>query len=103
VLDPASLQQAFAHWMNALTDLSQDIVALDGKTIRRSLDRADRKGPIHVVKAWASANELVVERVFSLAFALQQLRGNLGDLADRIAEHAKSASPANHSGTSRNS
>ena len=44
-----------------------------------------------------------VERVFSLAFALQQLRGNLGDLADRIAEHAKSASPANRSGTSRNS
>ena len=44
-----------------------------------------------------------VERVFSLAFALQQLRGNLGDLADRIAELAKSASPANRSGTSRNS
>jgi uncharacterized membrane protein YccC len=41
-----------------------------------------------------------VERVFSLAFALQQLRGNLGDLADRIAEHATSASPANRSGTS---
>ena len=31
-----------------------------------------------------------VERVFSLAFALQQLRANLGDLADRIAEHAGS-------------
>jgi uncharacterized membrane protein YccC len=28
-----------------------------------------------------------VERVFSLAFALQQLRGNLGELADRIAEY----------------
>jgi hypothetical protein len=36
----------------------------------------------------------------SLAFALQQLHGNLGDLADRIAEHAKSASPAIRSGTS---
>ncbi len=31
-----------------------------------------------------------VERVFSLAFALQQLRANLGDLGDRIAEHAGS-------------
>jgi uncharacterized membrane protein YccC len=41
-----------------------------------------------------------VERVLSLAFALQQLRGNLGDLADRIAEHAKSASPPIRSGTS---
>jgi uncharacterized membrane protein YccC len=31
-----------------------------------------------------------VERLFSLAFAFEQLRGNLGDLADRIAEYAKS-------------
>lgn len=60
VLDPESLQQAFVAWMQALADLSQDIVALDGKTIRRSLDRADGKGPIHVVNAWAAANELVL-------------------------------------------
>ena len=31
------------------------IVALDGPTIRRSLDRADGQGPLHVVNAWASA------------------------------------------------
>ena len=60
VLAPESLQQAFVAWMNALADRSQDIVALDGKTIRRSLDRADGKGPIHVVNAWASAHELVL-------------------------------------------
>ena len=60
VLDPESLQQAFVSWMNALADLSHDVVALDGKTVRRSLDRADGKGPIHVVKAWASAHELVL-------------------------------------------
>jgi len=46
--------------MQALADLSQDIVALDGKTIRRSLDSAAGKGPIHVVNAWASANEMVL-------------------------------------------
>ena len=57
VLDSESLQQAFARWMNALADLSQEIVALDGKTIRRSLDRADGQGPMHVVNAWASAHE----------------------------------------------
>jgi predicted transposase YbfD/YdcC len=60
VLDPASLQQAFAAWMNALAERHQDIVALDGKTLRRSLDSADGKGPIHVVNAWASANEVVL-------------------------------------------
>jgi predicted transposase YbfD/YdcC len=60
VLDPASLQQAFGAWMQARVDLGQDIVALDGKTIRRSLDNAEGKGPIHVVNAWASANEVVL-------------------------------------------
>ena len=60
VLDPASLQQAFVSWMQALVDLCQDIVALDGKTIRRSLDNADGKGPMHVVNAWASANEVIL-------------------------------------------
>jgi DDE_Tnp_1-associated/Transposase DDE domain len=60
VLAPERLQQAFVRWMKALADLSQEVVALDGKTIRRSLDRTAGKGPIHVVNAWASANELVL-------------------------------------------
>lgn len=60
VFNPESLQQAFGFWMKALADLSQDIVALDGKTIRRSLDRADGKGPMHVVHAWASAHAMVL-------------------------------------------
>ena len=60
VLAPASLQPAFVAWMKALADLSQDIVARAGKTIRRSLDRADGQGPMPVVNAWASAHELVL-------------------------------------------
>ena len=46
--------------MNALATLCEEVIALDGTTIRRSLDRADGKGPIHVVSAWASRNELVL-------------------------------------------
>lgn len=60
LLDPTRLQQAFTAWMSALADLAEEIIALDGKTIRRSLDRADGKGAIHVVSAWASTNELVL-------------------------------------------
>lgn len=60
LLDPESLHQAFVSWMSALAQLSQDIIALDGKTMRRSLDRADGKGPMHVVSAWASRHELVL-------------------------------------------
>jgi hypothetical protein len=49
--------------MQALADLSQDPVARDGKTIRWSLDSADAKGPIHVVNAWAAANEPALAQV----------------------------------------
>ena len=61
---------------------------------RDSMDRLRQSGTLREL----AIEE--VERVLSLAFALLQLRGNLGDLADRIAEHAKSASPAIRSGTS---
>jgi predicted transposase YbfD/YdcC len=60
VLDPESRPQACARWMKALADLSQASVALEGKTMRRSLDRADGTGPMHVVQAWASAHERVL-------------------------------------------
>ena len=60
LLDPSRLQQAFTAWMSALADLAEEVIALDGKTIRRSLDRADGKGAIHLVSAWASTNELVL-------------------------------------------
>jgi hypothetical protein len=53
-LDLENLHQAFMAWMSALAQRGQEIIALDGKTIRRSLDRADGRGPIHVVSAWAS-------------------------------------------------
>jgi predicted transposase YbfD/YdcC len=49
--------------MQALADLRQDSVALDGTTLRRSLDRADGKGPSHIVHAWSSAHALVVAQL----------------------------------------
>jgi predicted transposase YbfD/YdcC len=39
------------------------VVAIDGKTLRRSHDRANEKGPLHLVSAWASANRLVLGQV----------------------------------------
>jgi uncharacterized membrane protein YccC len=61
---------------------------------RDSMDRLRQSGTLREL----GIEEM--EQVLSLAFALQQLRGDLGDLADRIAEHAKSASPAIRRGTS---
>lgn len=60
VLDPTALQQAFMAGMSALANVAGEVIALDGKTIRRSLDRTDGTGAIHVVSAWASRHELVL-------------------------------------------
>src|SRR5262249_1841395 len=50
-------------WMSALAHVAGEVIALDGKTIRRSLDRADGTGAMHVVSAWASRNELVLAQL----------------------------------------
>jgi hypothetical protein len=62
-LDPAQFQQCFLAWVRARTahlDGLTDHVSLDGKTLRRSHDRATGQAALHLVSAWASANRLVV-------------------------------------------
>ena len=63
-LDPQELTQCFMSWTGALSDLSGgDIVAIDGKTLRHSLDRATSKAAMHMVSAWANAKRLVLGQV----------------------------------------
>ncbi len=60
-LKPEELQQCFLRWMQAVSEVTQgEVVAIDGKTLRRSFDRATGKGAIHMVSAWASANRVVL-------------------------------------------
>lgn len=60
-LDPEELPQCFIAWTAALSDVSQgDIVSIDGQTLRHAFDHAASKSAIHMVRAWASANRLVL-------------------------------------------
>ena len=59
-LRPESLDRCFSEWMQALGRGEKGLVAIDGKTLRGSFDRAGRKAAIHMVSAWASANDLVL-------------------------------------------
>jgi predicted transposase YbfD/YdcC len=60
-LNPEELQRGFLRWMQAVSEVTQgEVVAIDGKTLRRSFDRATGKGALHMVSAWASANRLVL-------------------------------------------
>jgi predicted transposase YbfD/YdcC len=61
LIDPEEFAAAFLRWTQSLrTAMGAEIVALDGKTVRRSFDRAKGRGPIHLVSAWAGANRLVL-------------------------------------------
>lgn len=60
-LDPMQFEQGFLSWVAAVfTVTAGEVVAIDGKTVRRSHDRSNGKEAIHVVSAWATANHLVL-------------------------------------------
>jgi len=60
-LKPAAFQACFANWLQSLraeataaTGVDQPILAVDGKTARRSHDRTNGLGALHSVSVWAS-------------------------------------------------
>src|SRR3569623_378445 len=59
-LNPEAFEQAFIKWTSALVDLSGGkLVAIDGKSIRRSFENAwDKAGMAHLVSAFVCANSL---------------------------------------------
>jgi predicted transposase YbfD/YdcC len=59
-IDPALFEACFAAWAAALRPDGADLVALDGKTLRRSGDTAAGQKPLHLVSAWASTQRLVL-------------------------------------------
>jgi predicted transposase YbfD/YdcC len=61
LLQPSALQAGFLQWVRAIAAVTFGrFVAIDGKTARRSFDKADGKGPLHMVSAWASENRLLL-------------------------------------------
>ena len=63
-LDPEQFQRCFMGWTQAVAGLLPgEVVAIDGKTVRRSHDKRAGKQAIHLVSAWASANTLTLGQV----------------------------------------
>ena len=58
-LDPKDFLDCFLRWTQSLREsVAQEIVALDGKALRRALNR--HESPKYVVSAWAESNDLVL-------------------------------------------
>ena len=63
-IKPAEFQRCFLNWVRSVAQLTEgEIVAIDGKTLRRSHHRAVGKGAIQLVSAWARNNLLTLGQV----------------------------------------
>lgn len=75
MLDPKQLAEGFAKWANALARRSQairtprkeekdqgptDTIAIDGKTLRKSFDKASKVAAIHMIQAWAVDQQIIL-------------------------------------------
>jgi predicted transposase YbfD/YdcC len=64
LIDPDAFEVGFTAWVGALatpaTPGEPEVVAIDGKTLRRSFDRGRDLAALHVVSAWASEQRLVL-------------------------------------------
>jgi predicted transposase YbfD/YdcC len=73
LLDPDELRRCFLNWVRAVVGepagdgapggLGQQVVAVDGKTLRRSHDRRSGTEALHLVSAWATESGLVIGQV----------------------------------------
>lgn len=61
MLEAGQFRRCFARWARGLARLHDDLIALDGKTLRGSVDGDEE--PIHVINAWSSVNDLVMAQL----------------------------------------
>ena len=63
-IKPAEFEQCLLSWITTLHEISDgQLIAIDGKTLRRSFDAANSKAAIHMVSAWATANHISLGQV----------------------------------------
>jgi predicted transposase YbfD/YdcC len=63
-LDPEQFQTCFLRWMNTVSEvIGGQVIAVDGKVLRRSQDKGIGKAAIDMVSTWATAKRLVLAQV----------------------------------------
>ncbi|EAQ78904.1 Putative transposase [Blastopirellula marina DSM 3645] len=63
-LKPAEFEKCLLSWITALHEVTDgQVIAIDGKTLRRSFDAASSKAAIHMVSAWATVNHVSLGQV----------------------------------------
>ena len=61
LINPNEFEECFREWIASLTiDITKEIIAIDGKTLRGSHNRKKGVKPIHLVSAWAVKNRIML-------------------------------------------
>jgi predicted transposase YbfD/YdcC len=61
LIHPEKIQECFIEWVqSAMRHSKGEIIAIDGKTVRRSFDNKKGIGALHMISAWATANGVVL-------------------------------------------
>jgi len=63
LLNPNAFVRCYTNWVCGLIHIPNEVVAIDGKTVRRSHDHANGRSAIHMVNAWAVHHGLVLGQV----------------------------------------
>lgn len=62
-LDPEQFRATFQRFMAGFSEQCRGVVAIDGKVLRRSFDRASGKSALHMVSAWGCEQRLVLAQI----------------------------------------
>jgi len=63
-IDPKEFHNVFIEWVQNICEIIKDqVISIDGKTVRRSKDKSKGKAAIHVVSAWAAENQMVLGQI----------------------------------------
>jgi predicted transposase YbfD/YdcC len=62
-LDPDQFRAAFQRFMSKFSIQCQGVIAIDGKVLRRSFDKASGKSALHMVSAWGCEQRLVLAQI----------------------------------------
>ncbi len=62
-LDPDQFRAGFQRFMMAFSDVCQGVIAIDGKVLRRSFDRASGKSALPMVSVWGCEQRMVLAQI----------------------------------------
>jgi predicted transposase YbfD/YdcC len=64
LIDPEQFQTCFSSWIKEIVkNVMGDVIAIDGKCLRRSHDKSSNKSAIYMVSAWSHDNQLALGQV----------------------------------------